>query len=182
MVGFWAWIIIGLSSLLNTVWDGVKYVASTAIDLIKEGLDWMKKSIDWLLSSAPTWFKRYLFLFLILSVGSFVISALLSLNYACLENNNLRIYPSVYAAGYALISASFEDFENSTTNYDEFIITHTYLYKQPTESEKDIIKVQCIDASPRLTLFEQDILNYKLWVVLFLITIMIKFIGIFKHI
>jgi len=162
-VGFLALIGAGLLAL----WEGIKYVSSKAVSLGMAFLDMMKTGFDWFLRTSPRWLQFLFFFFIIIVFADGIMGFFVGLNYACLSDETL-MKPTGFGGGVGMyISAIFEDFENSTTDYDEFVLEHTTEAEQfDKDDPRGIFYVKCFGTDPKFTFAGLDFLNWKYWTII----------------
>lgn len=168
-------IIAIIGTILVAIWEGIKYVSSKAISLGLAFLDMMKTGFDWFLRTSPRWLQVLFFFFIMIILADGIMGFFVSLNYACLSDGTLRT-PSGFAGGVGMyISAIFEDFENSTTDYDQFVLERTVEAQQfDKDDPRGIFYVKCFGSDPKFTFAGLDFLNWKYWTIIIILGMLFK--------
>ncbi len=168
-------IIAGIGIVLASIWAGIKYVSEKAFAIGIAFLDMMKSMFSWFLETSPKWLKLLFFFFMIIILADVIVGFFIGLNYACLSDGTLRT-PSGATGGVGLyIAGIFEDFENSTTDYDAWILNRTVEAQQYDKDDpRGVFYVKCFGTSPKFTLAGLDFLNWKYWTMILLIGMLYK--------
>lgn len=164
-----------IATILAFVWGGIVGISSRLVSLAIAFLDMMKTGFDWFLRTSPRWLQFLFFFFIIIVLADGIMGFFVGLNYACLSDGTLRT-PSGFAGGVGMyLSAIFEDFENSTTDYDQFVLDYTVETQQfDKDDPRGIFYVKCFGSDPKFTFAGLDFLNWKYWTILLLLGMLFK--------
>ena len=159
-----------LGTALLSIWNGVKYVSDKALDLAKEILTSLRQGFNWFLVTAPKPVRILVFFFIVLVFADTVISFFVGMGFACNTSGQL-LKPETFGSGVVLyFERMFEDFENSSTDYDTFLEEKTVIAETyGRQDARRMLYVKCFGTNPKLTVFGLDFLNYQYWVLLLLI-------------
>lgn len=168
-------IIAIIGTVLVAIWEGIKFVSAKAVSLAVAFLDMMKTGVSWFLKTAPRWLQILFFFFIIIVLADGIMGFFVGLNYACLSDETLRT-PAGFAGGVGMyISAIFEDFENSTTDYDQFILDRTVEAQQfDKDDARGIFYVKCFGNDAKFTFAGLDFLNWKYWTIILILGLLFK--------
>ena len=182
------WVVIG--SLLSLLVVSIILYYTGGWEAVREILANIRHAFNIFWDSMPNFLKLIFFLFLILTMGSFVMGFFINTNYACTTSGDLRIPHGRIAGGIVMgLQAIFEgyDSENATpeenASWDNFVLEKTYPAQTYHEdSAEGLFYVRCFGTDPRFTLKGLDLFEFKYWVALFLIIGLIR-LGVFikKH-
>lgn len=170
------WVTIG--SIVGLLAVSIILFYTGGWEAIREMFAWFRHSFSTFIDVCPKPLKVFLFLFFLLWMGNFIVGTWLNFNYACLTDGSLRVPEMGIVGGVGMnLEGIFEkyEFENATptqnASYNTFIIDHTVPAKVYEEDTAEgLVSVQCIGNNPRLTLKGLDILDFRMWVMLTLIT------------
>lgn len=168
-------ILAAIGAVLASLWSGIKFVSQKALMIGIAFLDMMKTTFSWFLKTSPRWLQILFFFFIIIALADMMVGFFIGLNYACLSDETLRT-PSGATGGVGLyLAGMFEDFENSTTDYDDFILDRTVEAQQYTKDDpRGIFYIKCFGTSPKFTLAGLDFLNWRYWTMILLIGMLYK--------
>lgn len=165
--------IIGV--IASAIWGGVKFISAKAISLGIAFLDMMKTGVSWFLKTAPRWLQILFFFFIIIVLADGIMGFFIELNYACLSDETLRTTTGIVGGVGMFLSEAMKDFENSTTDYDQFVLDHTVEAQQfDKDDPRGIFYVKCFGDDPKFTFAGLDFLNWKYWTIILLIGMLFK--------
>ena len=170
-------ILIAIGSVLESIWTGISTISVNVFNVLKTIFDYIFNLFIALYQTAPKFFKIILFLFLMLFFSNAVIGTVLHLNFYCNSNNDLLRPKGFYDGVKLFFISSFYNVPNNTLTYNEFIANNTVLAKAYSKNEPEsIISIKCLNETPRLALFGfLDILDYRLWLFLLILSLLIGF-------
>lgn len=177
-------VFIGIGSiltLLSLIVLGFALHTTGVLSIIIELFAWLRNGLNTFFDMMPNALKFFMFLFLIVGIAPFVFGLWINFQYACTTTNELRTPTNGYIGGVAMaFTGIFEGYKpnnNGTSNqtYNSFISNRTVPVQQyGIETAEGMFSVRCISQYPTLTFFGIDFLNYRYWIMLFLITVLIR--------
>lgn len=167
-------ILIAVGAVASAIWEGVKTVGSKALDIARDLFKFLVDMFRTFLNVAPTAVKILFFFFFILTMANVVVGFFIQINYACHEGE-LREYNGIIGGFRGYYESIGEDLENSTTDYEAYILEKTAVSARFGDGEEytDVLNVRCFGNTPRLSFFKIDFLNAKLWFVILIIGMLI---------
>jgi hypothetical protein len=174
-----------IAAIGSAIWGGIKFVGDKLLSFATVVFDFMKSGFDWFLRTAPRWLQILFFFFIIIVLADTIVGFFVGISYACTSEGELRT-PSGIAGGIGLFFSSFlEGAENSTIDYDTYVLEQTIPAKQyTTDDPRGIFYVRCFDDSPKFTFAGLNFLNWQYWTIILVIGAIFKVahaLGIFRR-
>jgi hypothetical protein len=159
-----------IATILSGIWAGVKAISDKAITIAVTIFNAMKSAFGWFLMTAPKWVKFLFFFFIIIVLADGILGFFVGLNYACTSDEQLRTSYGIVGGAGLYFSRVFQNFENSTTDYDQFILDNTVVAKQYDKTDpRGIFYVKCFSDKPKFTFAGLNFLNPQYWAIILLI-------------
>jgi hypothetical protein len=153
-------ILTAIGSIVGVVVDGGKAV----LDLLSSFFQSIFSIIQTFVQSAPTPMKVAIFLFFILSIGNIFSNFGLSIRYACDGNNVLYETDNIGTAMTLMLKTQFQGLSVGDRN--------TYINENydAVSMKPSPTMIKCASQKPRLFFYSVNLLDYKLWLLILLIT------------
>jgi len=153
-------IIEALGAIVGAVVDTGKAV----LDLLGVFFQNVFSLIQTFVQSAPTPMKVIIFMFFVLTLGNVLSNFALSIRYACDSHSVLYETADIGTAMMQMVKTQFQGM--STADRNTYIYTNynqAHLKPSPTY-------VKCSSTQPRLFFYSVNILDYKLWLLILVLT------------
>ena len=168
---------LNIGILLALIGGLVALKYSGALDVILHAFGWVKVVMSWLMTNKI--FAIPMFLFLI-TISGVVVTFIIGLNYACTSDNTIQEQNLGVIGGLTMFIVGANENFNGTNNesYDSFIGNWTTPRQEiPENDARNTVAVNCYKQQPKLLLFNKiDILNYKMWILIMLISLIMSII------
>ena len=189
-MGFWTWFsgILGISTVV-----GVAILAKYTG--LGEFFGWIwsgiSKLIDWLNHYMPKAIKPYFFLLFVLIFSSAIIGTMLNIHFSCTTNDEIRVAKVPVIGGLGIFINQFLvtwDKEKGTSEYnctyDDYILNETESYGESSlafeeGTPESFIRIKCEGQRPHIYFWNIDLFNYRIWVLMFILAILLKFFMFF---
>jgi hypothetical protein len=157
-------IITAILTAIGTIVGAVADTGKAVLDVLSSFFQSIFSVIQSFVQSAPMPMKVAIFLFFLLSIGNIFSNFGLGLKYACDGNNALYETDNIGSAFMLMLKTTFQDAsvgDRNTYIAENFQLSN--MIPSPTY-------IKCYDTKPRLFFYSVNILDYKLWLLILLIT------------
>lgn len=168
-------VFIGLGAVILVI--STLLIFGATRDPLLQFLSWIKDFFFQFMNIMPKQLKYLMFLFFILTFVGGIINGFIGFMYFC--DGDTVYQPTSFFTGVGLAIGSAiqgePDLGNLTTDeYQSILNNNSVLYSSPgTESPEGLFIIQCHTNKPRLTLFGIRIFDYRTWIFLTILGVMI---------
>jgi hypothetical protein len=157
-------IIAAILSAIGAIAGAVADTGKAVLDVLSSFFQSIFSVIQSFIQSAPTPMKVAIFLFFILSIGNIFSNFGLGLKYACDGNNVLYETDNIGSAMMLMLKTQFQGLSVGDRN--------TYINDNfnPLTMKPSPTMIRCSSTKPRLFFYSVNVLDYKLWLLILVIT------------
>jgi len=174
----------GFIILISLVGLGLVLNYTGTWEYIVQALESVRQFASYLIDTAPSKVKLLIFIFLFIAIGSIVTSLIVGVIWTC-NGNEVRTSTIPIIGGtylYIWDTASglcvTDDYCANSTSFnqtrEEMIGNWTTAYNGYFNTDESVVKIQCSEYSPQLRILNIDIFDYKIIILILIISILIS--------
>jgi len=171
-------VLVGLGSTILLI--GTLLIFGATREPLLKFFDWIFVTTTQFISLMPKALKMVLFLFFLIFIVGSAVNLFLGFLFFCdgttvYQPDNLFTGIGLSIAGVVSINSEYGNL--TTSQYESILNNESILYSTPDSmTPEGLIQIKCQYNEPVFTIFGIEVFNYRLWILLFILTFFIWFI------